>query len=818
MQDKQPREKGKPLPELRSSVTEILVANGRAFQPFIRTFSYTGENITKQNLGTLIGVFEIDDQSEDSAYIVNFLASVAKKEYFNNPRRGAIESFEAALHKINLALAELVKHGNVTWLGKFHGALGVLEKNNLHFSVSGHATILLLRNDTIADISEGLSSDESHVHPIKTFVEVSSGRLAEHDQILLSSPELLALFSLEELNKHAGRMGSERFTQFLKTALVNELDMAGLMAIDVFESPLTTEESPSEKKERHAPPVRTKNVFSQSAFTAKTPAEAISVKEVLVAKQEEKEAEYTDNKTGHIYVQGDTPSAQSQHPFFSELSLRFQEIPHMLSAASALLGKRLRKVKKTLGLATRTVSEESQALAKKITRALRRRVRQYRLVQEAKQKERAAQTVLPPMESVAPEVIIPAPTVSDIPRPLSPPVEATRVLEELEPTPHQEESVAPTEHAPEVDVPPFLKSKLAQFYQKQRISPSKPVATSHHTQVSHRNETFWQTCTTHYQMILRWSIARLSRWSLPRFNKKQFLAGMAVIVLSGTVIAWFIFRSQRAPSGNEVASNQIVDRPTNTDTSRPNAANEATTLLSNTPDIIGSVQLGSEVYVVTKKRVIAPNTNTSFTLPNGAKARYATAMDDLRLIFIMTDSGTVYAFSPISKTFIENALPLENNANVVGIDTYLTYLYVLDSNHNQVYRFPRAEGGFGTGTTWLKDSLTFDDSAHLAVNETLFIAPDASSVRGFFRGRSSSTFELPSEGLHVTDLYTHPGLQNVYALDNEHACILIWNQDGKLIDTITHENLSQGRTLSVNEKSNEVFVSTENALLSFKLK
>jgi len=157
MQEKKRQEKTKALPELKTSVTEVLVVSGRTFQPFIRTFSYVGENISKSNLGTLFGVFEIDDQSEDSAYVVNFLASVAKKEYFNNPRRGAIESFEAALHKINLALAELVKHDNIAWLGKLHGTIGVLEKNNFHFSVTGQAKILLLRDDELAEISAGLA-------------------------------------------------------------------------------------------------------------------------------------------------------------------------------------------------------------------------------------------------------------------------------------------------------------------------------------------------------------------------------------------------------------------------------------------------------------------------------------------------------------------------------------------------------------------------------------------------------------------------------------------------------------------------------------
>ena len=79
--------------ELSRSFHEILVADKRAYEPFVKVFQAVGENVSKLDLGSLVGVFEVDEKSEDAAYIVNFLASVANKEYFNNHRRGPIESF-----------------------------------------------------------------------------------------------------------------------------------------------------------------------------------------------------------------------------------------------------------------------------------------------------------------------------------------------------------------------------------------------------------------------------------------------------------------------------------------------------------------------------------------------------------------------------------------------------------------------------------------------------------------------------------------------------------------------------------------------------
>ena len=152
-----------------------------------------------------------------------------------------------------------------------------------------------------------------------------------------------------------------------------------------------------------------------------------------------------------------------------------------------------------------------------------------------------------------------------------------------------------------------------------------------------------------------------------------------------------------------------------------------------------------------------------------------------------------------------------------NIGTYLTYLYVLDDATDQIYRFPRAESGFGTSSAWLKDTIALGENAKIAVNETLFISPDTSTVQAFFRGRFVRNLESPNVPLSITSLYTAPGLARVYALDTENKRVIVWNQDGALIAQHFSEQLTEGHALTVDEKSNEVFVATAHTLLSFKM-
>lgn len=844
MQEKKRQEKTPTIPELKSSVAEILVANGRSFQPFIRTFSYTGENVSKSGLGTLVGVFEIDEMSEDSAYIVNFLASVAKKEYFNNPRRGAIESFEAALHKINLALAELVKHGNVAWLGKFHGAIGVLEKNNLHFSVTGKANILLFRNGALSDISEGLSSEESRTHPIKTFVEVSSGRLMLDDRIIIASPELLALFSLDDLTKNARRMDHDRFTQFLKTALVNELDMTAALIIDIHEELIAPRPKPSKKATAEAAaPVH--NVFSQSAFSEKksqTEADSEEVPEEEVPHEKERE-EYVDSKTGHIYVQGAEPGTVRQNPQLERFLLGLQDATGSFFAAQ---GRWFRKGRKQASLGFHMLEERSTVLGKRIGRTLRRQWRRYK----ASLKKKEPSLPKPESEPTPAPVVTPAPvSVSDIPRPpkqepslpSEPIKEETVVQEEIVET---EEIVILTEEQSSEEsaeeVPQFMKEKLALFYQRKEQRPVEPsvvkteAAIAKAEQVFTLVQNFFANLLNQVRIFFqklslgekgvrfgRSLLATGKRWrwhftNLPAQKKHFALIGGGVL-LCGAIGGFLFLRSGTPKENLPTPQNQASVTPEATNTSA--TSNDLTVVLGTVSDsIITSVILNDQAYAVSAKSVITVSDNKAFTLPDGNTAKFAAAMDDLRLIFIYTESGRLYAWSPIAKTFVENTLALPEGSRVAGIGTYLTYLYVLDNQNDQVYRFPRADGGFGASTSWLREGVSVEENSHLAVNETIFLSPSPSSVDGFFRGRKSATLQSPEGGLAVTALYTYPDLQNVYTLDQEHHSLLVWNQEGKLLNTYTDDQFSEGRSLSVNEKTNEAFIGTENTLLSYKLK
>lgn len=789
--------------ELSRSFHEILVADKRAYEPFVKVFQAVGENVSKLDLGSLVGVFEVDEKSEDAAYIVNFLASVAKKEYFNNPRRGPIESFEAALHKVNVALAELVKHGNVSWLGKLHGALAVVEKNNLHFSVTGEGAFLLLRQGQFSEISAGLASSESEVHPLKTFVEVSSGRLLEDDTLLLITPELLALFPLDYLTKQASRMTKEGFRQFLRTALINEIDMAAVMAIE-FGTPLaTTPPQPALKKtpKEDSAPAVVLNAWSGNTYEKKhtSHAETALPEEPLEIIEPEPKEEFIDEKTGHIYVQG-TDISDTPAPRFAFL----EQFGDVSASLGDFFSRTLRRQSKKLARFSSFVLWEGKRQASHLKRKTAKAIAQAN--QDFKEKQAEKKRLKEELRASS-EVFLPEPETA-IDETLSPVLEPTPTKKKGRisldavnaPVPAPEEEALPQldtyiDDEPEsTPLPSTLRfrslyqeeSKLNKEVPTQKPKKSLPKA-------SFSNKKLLLTLNKVSKKILTFSSLVLpvtKKVLFPIIQKNKFiLIGIGGILLISLSVFYFFFTGDSEPEKTATPTPQNTETPAPTPVIKTEPSNQLSPEKTFTlnKNLVALTFLDGAPYAATATSVIALENNEEVAVPNiKGEIRYIAPMDDLGLVFLLTSQNELIAWSPATKKFTPEELTLPPNARVTAIGTYLTYLYVLDRGNNQLYRYPRTETGFTTATNWMKESFELTDTAFLAINETVALAPSREHLLSFVQGKTNGDFifQDPKAPIAIQTLTTDSDFPFIYALGSDNA-LSIWNTDRKLTHTYT---------------------------------
>src|SRR4030042_889278 len=217
---------------------DIFVCSKQELSPFGIVFVLSAENFEERDLGTIFGIIKVDDFSENSSYVANLLVSVIKKEYFSKLHRSPEESFEISLRKANLALAELARHGSLDWSGKINFVSGALERNNLHFACLGNVCAFFVIDGQIAQICRDLEEErEAETHPLKTFSNISSGKLEKGDKLIFSTDDLNEIFSKEELRQNAAHFSREEFPHFLEVSLEANSQLAGAIVLDFAHEP-----------------------------------------------------------------------------------------------------------------------------------------------------------------------------------------------------------------------------------------------------------------------------------------------------------------------------------------------------------------------------------------------------------------------------------------------------------------------------------------------------------------------------------------------------------------------------------------------------
>ncbi|EKE20039.1 MAG: hypothetical protein ACD_8C00059G0001 [uncultured bacterium] len=873
------------LKDLEKTISPVLVVNNSALKPYVELFEYLPENIYQQPLGSLVGFFEIKEYSQESAYIVNFLTSVLKKEYYANPKRPVTESLDSALHKVNLALSELAKQGIVQWLGKINAAICVLEKNNAHFSVSGNAKIFLYRKQILSEISEGLASDLPEPHPLKTFINVSSGRLEKNDRLLITSEDIFHILPILEIKKNFQRHEGEKFVQFLRTALSNQMEMIASMVVEMNE----TVPEPTTKKASRKKILSTTNVFSEKTF-ANSSAPEIDIQKDLFEESEEilEESGYTDKKTGHIYIQGEAsssiPEANPQLSLYKDLAK--EKITQAVFVTKNEIRKRWSLYKKQLAK-KRELRIQEQARLAEIEAEEKKRLEEQRVLEEIENEQRLAEQreleeIRLQQEKIALAEQAKIAKKEELERIEIQQKIQVQINDEPEKEEFQEiEIEAEIENSPLSKYEMSFKEKLRRAKMEQQQKQHGESIDLRKTEISsviteeleyqeeiieiHRGngkiEAEKQSLKSNLQDFGKKFIPTIKRvaqfaikssgeiWQkiktkktartensstlsvvphlstiknlYARFNSKQklYIFGALALIF---IVPIFIVRFMDKPK-EELVAQLPAAPPTQQEILRNEKNITFDTQIKNViskKDVVATLLANDNPTLISKTTItiIENNQPSEFPIPaefgTPIKSAY---MQDLSLIFLVTDSSKVISFSPISKKFTDNKIDFANISKGSFIGTYLTYMYVLDQKSNQIYRFPRADGGFGEQSNWLKDSISLSGVSGMTIDDNIYVIQN-NQVLKFFKGQKQSfTLEASATPVQFGNLFTTPDLQFIYALDTQNSRLVQYSKDGNISAQYFSKDLEDGISLGVDEKNKIAFVATSEGLISISI-
>ncbi len=169
---------------------EILLKGGAKDGPSdLFSYDYDADH-AKRSLGNLYVVGNIQageaasSDDLDVGYVINLVASLAKREYYADASLDPKEAFTAALKKINGVIEEFFKHKDT----KINIGIFTIAGNQIHISKLGKFKILLARDGDNIDILNNVDLFKKESTQERQFSNIISGAVAEGDRLLAFYP------------------------------------------------------------------------------------------------------------------------------------------------------------------------------------------------------------------------------------------------------------------------------------------------------------------------------------------------------------------------------------------------------------------------------------------------------------------------------------------------------------------------------------------------------------------------------------------------------------------------------------------------------
>ena len=230
------------------------------------------------------------------------------------------------------------------------------------------------------------------------------------------------------------------------------------------------------------------------------------------------------------------------------------------------------------------------------------------------------------------------------------------------------------------------------------------------------------------------------------------------------------------------------------------------------------INLNKHLFTIQANSITDLSSQRTFPFPNDFKETIlACPMNDLNLIFLFNKQKKILSRSPISKKFQTNLINLPPQTNIISLKSYLTYLYFLDINNNQIYRYPRTISGFKEKVNWLKKPINLTAVSAMTINKNIFLAQKDNIIQ-FYRGKKQPfQLEKTATPIQIDKLYSQPNDQYLYILDKTNARIIKLDFNGHIINQYYNHQIKEATAFAVDEETQSIYFAVANDIESFKM-
>lgn len=169
------------------------------------------------------------DDAPDVAYMINLIASLAKREYYSKPNLLPREAFTVTLKKINEIVDEFFKNRNT----KINIGVFAVTGEEILISKLGKFKIILSRDNQTVDILNNITLfNKEHVEE-KEFSNIITGKIYPGDKLLAFYPSRFIVSREKLIRDHFVKLSWADFIDKIHTIKSNRLVSCAALYIDI---------------------------------------------------------------------------------------------------------------------------------------------------------------------------------------------------------------------------------------------------------------------------------------------------------------------------------------------------------------------------------------------------------------------------------------------------------------------------------------------------------------------------------------------------------------------------------------------------------
>ncbi len=865
---------------IQFNFSQIIALANPELEAFSNAFSYHNDTYFHKSMGSFFGIIQVLDHSEESEYIPNLLASIIKKEFYSQSTRSTEESFEVALKKANLALADLAEHDIVNWNGKLHALIGVFKKNTLYFTQVGNASIFLGRDKKLLNLSENNNATSSH--PIKTFQDVVVGEIKPQDKIIITGPTIYNIFKFTDLTRLFGTFNAKEFDNLIIKTIEKEADNATVLIANIKEKVIdpaiqTIQKDDIDSEELSIDKLtKNKNFLGKDikkTHRKKTPNKKATNKKIkkTVNKANDKSQKNTEKNSSNLN-QNNKPRVTNV-PLEAPASAKFPKKKSTQSIDSndhssfsiekkdtsqKIYNDKITATSKTPSFPKKKASNIKNALLDKSIPVNKTKAKKIDGVKLKKQD--SIKKDLSPFEQI-PEIYISDEdeNVEKAKKKIS-----KKKLKQFFNTSKKNNSPAPKPIKEEIENNEITIDKKGDILSSKKNSLKnktlnsqlqinniwlstqnkilsvtkqlKPISQALLIKLKNITQSFIKKISTFFKdtSSVKTTAEKIKKKiitiNFKNFTFKEFInfaktnhliIGIIIFLILVPIIALQINKHKNTKEDTNpkpvTMVNQTPPKPVIKDLT-------PTKTIATLPDNIKFISGNDDLVMAYDQsghiyEISKDNKIANINIPKNIKlneTKSITYMSNLNLFFF-TSNSQVLSYSPITHKFYKNKITLPNQFDLIAQGTYLDYLYLLDKRSKQIYRYPRDTGGFGKSKTWLKTPLPNTNSLiNMAVDDTIRLAYKNGKIETYFKNKLAKSTNLSVKQLD--NIYTNTVLSNYYILDKKSGKIL---QINKETDQITKEyqnkKFTKTNNIFVNETAKKIYLFDGKNIVSINL-